>query len=272
MSYSTSFSSTTAMTQIVEFIKNTFVKCNKNFGVIAVSGGIDSAVSLNLLVQALGKDKVTTLLMPYAGQDMGDAELALDFCQIPKENRKKINIQPLVDQLANLSADNGIQSNSDKQKRLGNIMARVRMTILYDWAAKLDALVCGTENKSERYLGYFTRFGDQASDLEPIAHLYKTQVLALAKYMNLPERLITKPPSAELWPNQTDETELGFTYAQADLVLQRLVDDKIPAENIVLENVDPETVQKIINRVGSQAFKQQVPYEISEKKIFKLGN
>lgn len=266
MSESTSFSPTIAATQILEFIKNTFVKCNKNFGVIAVSGGVDSAISLSLLVQALGKDKVTTLLMPYANQDMSDAELALDFCQIPKENRKTINIQPVVDQLADLLADDAVWHNSDKQKRLGNIMARTRMIALYDWAAKLDALVCGTENKSEKYLGYFTRFGDQASDLEPIAHLYKTQVLALAQYLNLPSRLITKPPSAELWPSQTDEAELGFTYAQADLVLQKLIDEKIPAKNILLASVDPETVKKIVNRVRSQAFKQQVPYELSEKK------
>ena len=261
---------------IVGFINDTFARANKNLAVIAVSGGIDSAVSLCLLSEALSKENVLGLMLPYADQDMSDARLILDFCQIPEQNRKTVNIQPVVETLESLISppdfawgDNTAQSDSDfqldnqKQKRVGNIMARVRMIVLYDWAAKLNALVCGTENKSEKYLGYFTRFGDQASDLEPLEHLYKTQVIELARFMRLPDRLIAKPPSAELWSGQTDENELGFTYTQADSVLQKLIDEKIPAENISLENVDPETVKKIISRVEFQAFKLVVPYKVS---------
>ncbi len=252
---------------IVGFIQDTFTRTNKTQAVIAVSGGIDSAVSLYLLSKALGKENIVGLMLPFAIQNMDDSQLALDFCQISEKNRKTINIQSVVEELVGLAtlfdeaqSDSDLQFDNVRQKRVGNIMARVRMIVLYDWAAKLDALVCGTENKSEKYLGYFTRFGDQASDLEPLEHLYKTQVYELAQFMQLPERLIAKPPSAELWSGQTDENELGFTYAQADLVLQKLIDEKIPAENISLENVDPETVKKIISRVESQAFKQQVPY------------
>ncbi|HOZ03211.1 MAG TPA: NAD+ synthase [Candidatus Woesebacteria bacterium] len=259
---------------IVGFINDTFTRANKNLAVIAVSGGIDSAVSLCLLSEALGKENVLGLMLPYADQDMSDARLILDFCQIPEQNRKTVNIQPVVEKIESLvspfdpdsigtQGDNVAQGDNAKQKRVGNIMARVRMIVLYDWAAKLDALVCGTENKSEKYLGYFTRFGDQASDLEPIEHLYKTQVYELAHLLHLPDRLITKPPSAELWSGQTDENELGFTYTQADSVLQKLIDEKIPAENISLENVDPETVKKIISRVEFQAFKLVVPYKVS---------
>lgn len=261
---------------ITTFIQGIFALANKKQAVIAVSGGIDSAVSLCLLSKALGKENVVGLMLPYANQNMEDAQLMLEFCQIPEKNRITINIQPVVETLESLISppdfawgDNTAQSDSDfqldnqKQKRVGNIMARVRMIVLYDWAAKLDALVCGTENKSEKYLGYFTRFGDQASDLEPIEHLYKTQVYELAHFLHLPDRLIAKPPSAELWSGQTDENELGFTYTQADSVLQKLIDEKIPAENISLENVDPETVKKIISRVEFQAFKLVVPYKVS---------
>lgn len=258
------FDHDSSVTPIIDFLRTTFDQTGKKNAVIAVSGGIDSAVSLTLLVRALGSDRVFTLLLPYGDQDMTDARSMLEFCQIAKTNRKEINIQPVIDQFASLLVMSGAgkaQYDSDQQKRVGNIMARVRMIMVYDLAAKLDALVCGTENKSEKYLGYFTRFGDQASDLEPIEHLYKTQVRQLAEYLHLPAVLQAKPPSAGLWPDQTDEAELGFSYAQADLVLEKLIDEKIPAEKILLEGVAPDAVRKITSRVKSQAFKQKVPYK-----------
>jgi len=250
--------------QIVEFIAQVFVRTGKKNAVVAVSGGIDSAVSLTLLARALGKERVFALLLPYGDQDMTDARAIINFNQLDQDHVKELNIKSVVDQLSGLADELAIlQTNgdSDRQKRVGNIMARARMIVLYDWAAKLDGLVCGTENKSEKHLGYFTRFGDQASDFEPIEHLYKTQVRELAKYLDLPAVLLTKPPSAGLWPDQTDEAELGFTYNQADLVLEKFIDEKIAAEKILLEGVAPDAVRKIVSRVKSQAFKQKVPYK-----------
>jgi NAD+ synthetase len=145
-----------------------------------------------------------------------------------------------------------IETRNTNRLRLANITARIRMMILFDQAKKHDALVIGTENKSESMLGYFTRFGDSASDLEPITHLFKTQVIQLAKYLNLPESIITKKaPSADLWPGQTDQTELGFSYAEADPILEQISLGKNPSGNLA---------QKVIAQVNRSGFKQQVPY------------
>lgn len=155
-------------------------------------------------------------------------------------------------------------SRSDLDKvRLGNVMARVRMMVLYDLAKKLNAIVCGTENKSEYYLGYFTRFGDAASDFEPIAHLYKTQVYQLAKYLGVPKEFIDKTPTAGLWPGQTDEGEFGFTYKEADAVLQLYFDKKLNLAEIKKRGF--KNAEKIIARVLKNEYKHQTPYLIKEK-------
>jgi NAD+ synthase len=134
------------------------------------------------------------------------------------------------------------------------------MICVFDIAKKLDALVVGTENKSEHYLGYFTRFGDAASDIEPICHLYKTQVRQLAQFIHLPEIFLTKAPSAGLWIGQTDEAEMGFSYAKADQVLEKLIDEHTPVEDIQIAGVSAEVVQKIIAQLETMQFKREVPY------------
>ena len=144
--------------------------------------------------------------------------------------------------------------------RKGNIMARARMIALFDFAKKLDALVCGTENKSEYHLGYFTRFGDEASDIEPLRNLYKTQVYELAKYLKIPQPVIEKEPSANLWENQTDESELGFSYKEADTVLYLYFDKKMKAEEI--KKLGFVNVEKIIEFANKNAYKHHVPYSI----------
>ena len=143
----------------------------------------------------------------------------------------------------------------DDQLRLGNIMARVRMIAVYDLAKKLDALVCGTENKSEKYLGYFTRFGDEASDIEPIQHLYKTQIRQLVEYLKMPQTFLEKPPSAGLWQDQTDEKELGFSYEEADKALAEIIDGEQTGADAAIKT-------KVQARVKSQHFKHEVPYKL----------
>jgi NAD+ synthase len=243
--------------QITQFITQIFKSAGKQRAVIGVSGGIDSAVSLTLSTKALGAESIIPVLLPYGDQDLSDSEVMLEFNKIPRENWQIINIKPVVDAAAQTA---GVEE-SDKV-RLGNLMARTRMMMIYDLAKKNNALVCGTENKSEKHLGYFTRFGDEASDLEPIAHLYKTQVRELAKELGLPEQVIVKSPSADLWAGQTDEQELGFSYEVADQVLMQLIDERKPAAEIRVEEVEAELIEKVIQRVEQMRFKQQVPYQI----------
>lgn len=272
--------------EILSFIKQTFTKTGKQTAIVAVSGGIDSAVSLSLVVRALGADKVHVVLLPYGEQDMTDARAVMDFNQIPTSNQHEIQIKPIVDSIFDVVDG----KNKNVELRLGNIMARARMIMLYDLAKTLDALVCGTENKSEKYLGYFTRFGDEASDLEPIQHLFKMQVRQIATELQLPQEILTKKPSAGLWQDQTDEAEFGFSYHDADKVLEIIV-DKQPAllERLTngkarsLEEVrdgarflsgaslDSETIEKVLKHVQANWFKHQVPYhmEPEQQSVFK---
>jgi NAD+ synthase len=172
---------------------------------------------------------------------------------IPDENIYKLNIKNSVDefkQTLNIPGEDRI--------RLGNVMARTRMIMLYDLAKKHNALVLGTEDKSEFYLGYFTRFGDEASDIEPIRHLYKTQIYQLAKYLGVPEEIINQKSSPELWPGQTAEKELGFSYTEADIVLHLHCDKKISVKKI--KAMGFSNAEKIINRVNENSFKHHLPY------------
>lgn len=246
------------ISEISAFIKDTFTRVGMSQAVMAVSGGIDSAVSLSLTVRALGSKKVFPVLLPFGDQDMTDARTVCDWNQIPTENMTEINIKEAVTVLSQ-----ALNVPTTEAIRRGNLMARVRMLAVFDNAKKKQALVVGTENKSEHFLGYFTRFGDEASDIEPIVHLYKTQIRAVAQELNLPDVFLIKKPSAGLWLDQTDETELGFSYDQADKVLTELVDHKLKPEQIVINGVPAEMVKKVCQRVESHTFKLEVPYLLS---------
>lgn len=252
----------TTIAEIMSFLRETYLKQEKRQAVIAVSGGLDSAVCLTLLAQSMPDKAVFPLLLPYGQQDMQDAVAMCEFNNIPQENIVSIDIQPMVDEVvARLEKVSGEQLSKD---RIGNIMARVRMIVLYDTAKKRDALVCGTENKSEYELGYYTRYGDEASDLEPIHHLYKTQVRQMAEHLGLPESVQKKAPTAGLWQGQTDEGEFGFTYADADVVLQQYINEG--KKELEISGVDPAIVHEVIGRVESQRYKHEVPYTFEKWK------
>ena len=233
--------------QIINFIVQVYSRARKNKAVMAVSGGIDSAVALTLLAKALGPDKVYPVFLPYGDQSTAHSKLMAEFNQIPRRQWREININDSVDQLVK-----SIHERSDRLRQ-GNIMARIRMIIIYDLAKQLDALVCGTENKSEHELGYYTRYGDAASDLEPIVHLYKTQVRQLAEQLQLPSQIMTQPPSAGLWTGQTDEEELGFNYQEADLVLLGQTG-----------KIDEQVVAKVRQRARANEFKKHLPYSLTQ--------
>ncbi|RJR14815.1 NAD+ synthase [Candidatus Microgenomates bacterium] len=255
---------------LTDFIKTTVSHAGFTDVIVAVSGGVDSAVSISLAVRALGAEHVHALLLPY--KDWHDeakthAHTLLKQLQLPQDQIHEVDIAPLVHEFENClefgtCLPAGEAGNLEFTRvRIGNVMARVRMIVLFDYAKKLGCLVQGTENKSEHYLGYFTRFGDEASDLEPLRTLYKSEVYQLAKQLQVPQEIIQKPASAGLWQDQTDEGQFGFTYAQADEVLYLHFDQKLPLGEIATQTkLDNELVNKILSWCASMDFKHSVPH------------
>lgn len=245
---------------ISQFIKKTISSRGFRKAIIATSGGIDSATSLFLTSRALGAENVYSLMLPYGNlhsHGVQDARLAVTAANIPSRNVETVDIQEMVDTFKKqLQLKNGKTLDAI---RIGNIMARCRMIILYDRAKKHTGLVVGTENKSEHYLSYFTRFGDEASDIEPIKHLYKTQVYQMAKYLNVPDSIVTKAPTAGLWPGQTDEGQFGFTYALADQILHGLYDKKYSVVQLTKQGFKKKDIEKIKTWVETNWFKHELP-------------
>lgn len=244
--------------KITSFIKATLKAQGFKNVVIGLSGGIDSTVSLTLAGRSIPPKNILVAHLYYFKSQINSLKSLLKKVNIPQENISNISIKDTVDKFQKKL---GLTINSkDYKVRLGNIMARARMIILYDLAKKHNALVCGTENKSEFCLGYFTRFGDEASDMEPIRHLYKTQIYRLAKHLDIPKRIIGLPPTAGLWINQTDETDFGFSYKEADQVLSLYLDQKKSLPEII--KMGFPKAKKIICRVNKNSFKHSSPHII----------
>ena len=236
------------------FIKNEMNRMGISKAVIGLSGGIDSAVSAYLAVRALGNKNVTCLLMPYK---TSSPESVTDSMKIVKElkvEHKLIDITDIVD-----TCVHNIQDDEISNVRKGNIMARVRMVLLYDESAAQNSLVIGTSNKTEILLGYSTIFGDSASALNPIGDLYKTQLRDLAKYLGVPEEVILKKPSADLWKGQTDEDELGFTYEKVDVYLQHKIDDRMTDEELLGLGFDEKFMKRVNSLIIRSQFKRLPP-------------
>lgn len=247
----------TKQKEIVKFLKETFVKTGKTKAVIGLSGGIDSATSYFLLRKVLPIKNIIAVHMPYTDGEPTEVEQGvLRMCRqsgLPTRNFFSIPIKATVDQLVK-----GL--GADDKARKGNIMARIRMIILFDLAKKFDALVCGTENKSEHHLGYFTRFGDEASDIEPIRHLYKSQIRELAKELRVPKEVLDAVPTAGLWDGQTDEGQFGFTYKEADQVLKAFFE----GETIESLQTKFPNAKRVLKLMKVNEFKHVVPYALEE--------
>ena len=201
------------------FIKSEITRIGMTRAVIALSGGLDSALSCALAVDALGAENVLAVRLPYKASSkdsLDHAQLLIDQLGVPS---KTIEITDMVEPLFKLDPQ-------ISKMRMGNIMARERMIVIYDQSEVFKGLVIGTSNKTEILLGYSTLFGDSASAINPLGDLYKTQVRQLSRAMNIPAPIIDKPPSADLWEGQTDEGELGFTYEEVDKLLYLLVDQR----------------------------------------------
>jgi len=255
--------------RITTFLKTTLADTGFSRLVVAVSGGIDSATAITLATAALGSDNVFALSLPYKdwNRDAGQrTQRLLQHLQIPAAHMREIDIAPMVEAFhrsVNLqapAAETAPASEELDKLRLGNMMARARMVVLFDHAKQLPALVLGTENKSEHYLGYYTRFGDEASDIEPLRNLDKTEVYRVAEHLGVPEELLTAVPTAGLWPGQSDEGQFGFTYETADKVLYGLYDAKLSPDELIEQGLDQKTIEQVQIWVAQMAFKHNLPW------------
>lgn len=247
---------------VVDFIRREVTRIGLERVVLGLSGGIDSAVSAALAARALGPDAVLGVMMPYrtsSPESLADALAVAENCGIRTET---VEITEQIDAYFTAFPDAG-------NLRRGNKMARERMTILYDFSAEQGALVLGTSNKTELLLGYGTLFGDMASAVNPIGDLYKTQVWGLAEHLELPESVVSKAPSADLWEGQTDEQELGFGYHQVDALLYRMVDERCTDDALVEMGFDAEFVTRVRGMIRGSQFKRRLPViaKISERTI-----
>jgi NAD+ synthase len=237
---------------LVMFLRDAVTKVGFERAILNLSGGIDSALVAFLVAEAVGPENVLALRLPYhsSSQDsLDDAQAVIDALGIRSDT---VEITAMVDPLLARFPD---ASNLRK----GNIMARMRMVVLYDQSVAFRALPIGTSNKTETLLGYTTIYGDNAAGVQPIADLYKAQVRQLARALGVPSSVIDKPPSADLWAGQTDEDELGFTYDLADQVLYLLVDERYTVEEVIAEGFDRKFVEKIWRQVRINHYKRTMP-------------
>jgi NAD+ synthase len=244
---------------LVHFLRDEIQRTGLKRAVIGLSGGIDSALSCLLAAEALGPENVLAIRMPYktsSPESLAHAQLVIDQSGVQSETFEITEmVMPLIKDIP-----------ATDKKRGGNAMARARMIVLYDRSAATNALVVGTGNKTEILLGYSTLYGDSASALNPLGDLYKTQIRQLSRLVGVPQPIIDKPPSADLWLGQTDEDELGFTYAQVDPLLYLIVDQRYRLEECVAAGYDAKFVKLVADRIRRNQFKRMLPL------IAKLSN
>jgi NAD+ synthase len=237
---------------LVEFIRNETRKFGFNRLVLGLSGGIDSALAVYLAAEALGPDNVFAIMMPYrtsSPESLEHARLCVEALGIPGT---VVDITPMVEPLFERFPDMSAG-------RKGNAMARARMIVWFDQSMARNALVLGTSNKTEILLGYTTWFGDSAASLQPLGDLYKTQVRALSRAVGVPQPILEKKPSADLWPGQTDESELGIQYDEVDQVLYLLVDERVDANRVVQMGFSEALVTRVLKLVKSMQYKRMMP-------------
>ena len=247
-----------AENRIIEFILDRFNKIGAKYAVIGVSGGIDSALVLGLLEKALGKDKVLPFILPHGeiteNKDIEDAE---NLIKSYGSSYNMINIDEITEVIKNKLKN--VKISVDKKSQ-GNMMARIRSLLLYTVANIYNGLVIGTGDKSEILIGYFTKYGDGAVDILPIGDLYKTQVRILAKHIGIPDNIVKKPSSPNLWKDQTAEEELGLSYEVIDVILYAFLDLKWPIKKILeLDDIEEEQLKRVLHLIEISEHKRMIP-------------
>jgi len=238
--------------ELIDGIRDYFNKNDIKKAVIGLSGGIDSSVSAKLVADAIGKDNVYGLIMPLKGLSSEEnIQDAVEFCTLNGINYSLIFINNFIDEFEKLKW---------KQNKIAkmNTASRIRAVILYNYANTHNALVIGTSNKTEILLGYFTKYGDGAVDIEVIGELFKTDERKLAKFLKIPDKIITKTPTAELYHGQTDEEELGISYDELDKILKLYVDGNSTL-NIIEKGFEKEKVENILYRIKANEHKRNMP-------------
>lgn len=234
------------------FIHSEITRMGFQRAVVGLSGGVDSALSCTLAALALGAENVLAVRMPYrtsSSESLEHAQMVIDQLGVQSLT---VEITPMVEPLFERFPEMNAM-------RRGNVMARQRMVILYDQSVAFNGLVVGTGNKTEILLGYTTLYGDSACALNPIGDLYKTQVRQLARALGVPPVIIEKPPTADLWKGQTDEGELGYTYAEVDKLLYLLVDQRYTPAECMEAGFDEGFVHSVVERVRRNQFKRVLP-------------
>ena len=238
--------------KIREFIKQQLNKAGFTRVLVGLSGGIDSSVTAALCVKAIGKENVFGVMLPYRKSHPDSLEHAEQVAKQLGIKYEVVDISPMVDAyFENYATDADIL-------RKGNRIARERMCVLYDLSAKYKALVAGTGNRSEIMVGYCTQYGDNACAFEPIGHLYKTEVLELAEILNLPDSIIIKKPTADLWEDQTDEDEMGITYKELDEIIYQMLDQKMEYADLIAA-FSKEKIDKVKKMIQLSEFKRNMP-------------
>lgn len=244
-----------AVEVIIGFIRSQLEQTGFARLVVGLSGGVDSATAAFLGARAVGADSLLAVRMPYRASSVDSEADAMAVVEALGCRTERVEITPMVEPMLELI---GPADDASLRVRRGNVMARQRMIVLYDRSAAFDALVLGTSNKTEALLGYGTLHGDMAAALQPIGDLYKSQLRSVAAELGVPPQIIAKPPSADLWPGQTDEGELGASYADLDRILFALVDRRWTVDRCVRAGLDRRLVEWVAGTVARMEYKRQL--------------
>jgi NAD+ synthase len=220
--------------------------------VVGISGGLDSAV-VSILCKKVFKDNMHGVLIPSQYSSVASINDAKELCSKFNISYETVNIASMID-----GYFNNIK-NEASSLRIGNLSARMRMSVLYDISARDNSLVIGTSNKSELLLGYGTIFGDIACAINPIGQMYKSDEFDFASYLGVPNSILDKKPSADLWKGQSDEEELGYTYSIMDKLLKKIIDDRISIDELKQSNEDEKLLKMLDYKIKSNAFKGKLP-------------
>ena len=238
-------------TYLQHFLDNEVRKTGINRVVLGLSGGLDSAV-VAVLAHAVFKDDLLCVKMPSQYSSQSSLDDADELCSTFGINVITASIEPMLKVYEELNPDMD-------NLRKGNLSSRLRMITIFDISARENALVLGTSNKSELMLGYGTLYGDLSSAVNPIGDLYKSEVYELAEYLDVPKSIINKPPSADLWDGQSDEADLGYTYAELDGAMKLYVEERLSEDEIVNRGFEAKMINMIIERIFRNQFKRKMP-------------